>query len=155
MFLSPNFTLTEMTKSQTALRRGIDNGLDPENEAQREVIRNLERLCRELLEPVREAFAMPFSPTSGYRSPALNTAIGSKSTSQHILGEAVDFELPGVPNFELARWIRDNLRYDQLILEFYRPDRPASGWVHVSLKRAGNRRRALTITGEKIFPGLR
>lgn len=154
MHLSPHFTLFEMTKSQFALRRGIVNALDPAEPEDADVIGNLRRLCLELLEPVREGFGVPFAPSSGYRSPTLNAAVGPKPTSQHILGQAVDFELPGVPNLRLARWIRENLNYDQLILEFHDPAEPASGWVHVSLKEAGNRRRVLTINKKGVFPGL-
>jgi len=154
MHLSPHFTLSEMTKSQTALRRGIGNSLDPGNPDDAEVINNLRLLCLEVLEPVREAFGIPFAPSSGYRSPALNTALGSKPTSQHVLGQAVDFELPGIPNLKLAQWVRDHLKYDQLILEFHEPGEPASGWVHVSLKETGNRRRELTINRKGVFPGL-
>ncbi len=154
MYLSPHFTLSEMTKSQTALRRGIGNSLDPGNPDDSEVINNLKLLCLEVLEPVREAFGIPFAPSSGYRSPALNAALGSKPTSQHVLGQAVDFELPGIPNLKLAQWIRDHLNYDQLILEFHHPAEPASGWVHVSLKEADNRQRELTINKDGVFPGL-
>jgi hypothetical protein len=154
MQLSPHFTLSEMTKSQTAVRRGINNFLNPEKPSDAEIINNLKRLCLEVLEPVREAFEIPFSPSSGYRSPALNTALGSKPSSQHVVGQAVDFELPGIPNLKLARWVRDHLDYDQLILEFHEPSAPSSGWVHVSLREAGNRRRALTINKKGVFQGL-
>ena len=154
MHLSPHFTLLEMTKSQFALRRGIVNALDPAEPEDADVINNLRRLCLEVLEPVREGFGVPFAPSSAYRAPALNAALGAKPTSQHVLGEAVDFELPGIANCELARWIRDLLNYDQLILEFYDPTEPKSGWVHVSLKEASNRRRVLTINKDGVFPGL-
>ncbi len=154
MHLSPHFTLLEMTKSQFALRRGIVNVLDPDEPEDADVIANLRRLCLEVLEPVREGFGVPFAPSSAYRSPALNAALGSKPTSQHVLGQAVDLELPGIQNLKLARWIRDHLNYDQLILEFHDPAEPTSGWVHVSLKQADNRRRALTITKKGVFPGL-
>ncbi len=147
MNLSDHFTLDEMIKSQTALRRGILNNPEPA------AVANLIRLCKDILEPVREEFG-PFSPSSGYRSPALNAALGSKPTSQHVKGEAVDFEIAGVPNFDLAVWIRDNLAFDQLILEFYEPGRPSSGWVHVSLKDGENRMRVLTINRKGVFPGL-
>ena len=154
MHLSPHFTLLEMTKSQTAVRRGIANELNPDKPGDAGIIGDLRHLCLDILEPVRVAFGVPFSPSSGYRSPALNAALGSKPTSQHILGQAVDLELPGVPNVRLARWIRDHLKYDQLILEFHEPGIPASGWVHVSLKEVGNRRRVLTINKKGVFPGL-
>src|SRR5690606_32172476 len=71
-------------------------------------------------------------PSSGYRSHALNVAIGGSKSSQHCRGEAADFEVPGVPNRTLARWIEKRLEFDQLILEFYRAEVPGSGWVHCS-----------------------
>ena len=149
MRLSPHFTLEEFTKSQTAIRRGIKN---QPNGAE---VKNLKRLAIEILEPVREAFSRPFSPSSGFRSPALNVAIGSITNSQHTKGEAVDFEIPGIPNRNVAAWIRDHLIFDQLVLEFHDPKDPASGWVHVSLKEKYNRGRVLTINHDGVFAGLK
>ncbi len=148
MRLSPHFTLAELTKSQTAIRRGIRN---VPNAGQ---VNNLKRLAKGILEPLREHFGRPFSPSSGFRSQALNVAIGSKSTSRHTYGEAVDFELPGIPNRDVAEWIRDNLDFDQLILEFHDPDDPMSGWVHVSLKEKNNRHQVLTINYTGVWTGL-
>jgi hypothetical protein len=74
-------------------------------------------------------------------------AIGSRSTSQHAKGEAADFEVPGVANIELARWIRDTLDFDQLILEFHDPDDPTAGWVHCSYRAGGNRKQSLIYDG--------
>ena len=71
--------------------------------------------------------------------------MGSKSNSQHTTGQAVDFEIPGIPNLAVAEWIRDKLDFDQLILEFFDPEEPHSGWVHVSLKKKDNRNQVLTI----------
>ena len=148
MRLSPHFTLSELTKSHTALQRGIDNQPD---ESQ---IENLKRMAKNILEPVRVHFGKPFSPSSGFRCLELNNAIGSKPTSQHTKGEAVDFEVPGVPNHKVATWVRDNLEFDQLILEFYTPEKPNSGWVHVSLKEKENRNQALTINSTGVKIGL-
>ena len=148
MRLSSHFTLEEFTKSQTALRRGIINQPDQQQ------ICNLKRLAVDILEPVRKNFSRPFAPSSGFRSQALNIAIGSQSTSQHTKGEAVDFEIAGIPNRAVAKWIRDNLTFDQLILEFYDPEDPASGWVHVSLKEKDNRRQILTINRKGVWAGL-
>ena len=138
MRLSKNFTMAEFTKSQTAERRGIDN--TPEGE-------HLEA-AKELFENVVQAVRDHFGPTvinSGYRSPELNEAVGGSSRSQHCKGEAADIEVPGTPNAEVAEWIRDNLDFDQLILEFYTPGIPDSGWVHVSYKADGsNRKECLT-----------
>lgn len=148
MRLSPHFTLRELTKSQVAARYGLDN--TPDEAA----IRALARLADGILEPVRAAFGRPFSPSSGYRSLALNRRLGAKDSSQHCKGEAVDFEIPGVANRDLACWIRDHLTFDQLILEFYTPGVPTSGWVHCSLKERGNRGEVLTITGAGVRRGI-
>lgn len=148
MKLSPHFTLSELTKSQTAIRRGIKN--QPNDEQ----IENLKRVAVNILEPVRAHYRRPFSPSSGFRSQALNLAIGSKSTSQHTKGEAVDFEVPGVSNPNLGAWIRGNLEFDQLILEFHDPNAPGSGWVHVSFSEKFNRGQVLTINHQGVWPGL-
>ena len=103
---------------------------------------------------MRRKFAMPFAPNSGYRSVELNKAIGGSVTSQHTLGEAVDIELPGVSNYDLAVWIAANLYFDQLILEDYTPGKPNSGWVHVSLKAFDNRTNVLTYTKGRYITGL-
>lgn len=150
--LSRNFTLEELCKSQTAERRGIDNALDPARDA--ELVDNLRRVCEEILQPVRDHFGVPISPSSGYRCLALNRAIGSKDSSQHIKGEAVDFEVPGITNTDLAAWIESNLEYDQLILEFYMPGQPTSGWVHCSITGRENRHVALTINRDGVTQGL-
>jgi hypothetical protein len=124
MNLSTNFSLAELTKSQTALRKGINN--TPDHSA----IDNMEKLCTAILQPVRDHFGIPFTPSSGYRSPELCIAVGSTIKSQHAKGQAADFEVPGVSNMELAEWIRDNLEFDQLILECYTGGN--TGWVHCS-----------------------
>jgi zinc D-Ala-D-Ala carboxypeptidase len=116
MKLTDNFTLAELTKSQTAERCGIDNNPDKEH------IENLQRLCDNILQPVRDYFQKPVMISSGYRSPELSQKIGSSSRSQHCKGEAADFEVPGVSNKELANFINENLNFDQVILEFHNPD---------------------------------
>lgn len=127
MKLSTNFYLSELIKSQEASRLGISNTPSPEQ------ILKLKALCLEILEPVRAHFgAKPLVISSGFRNQKVNSAVGSSSTSQHTRGEAVDFEIPGVPNGDVAKYIRDNLKFDQLILEFYTQGQPNSGWVHVS-----------------------
>jgi len=145
MNLSSHFTLQEMCASQLALRHQIDNV------PYQAVIENLKLVCEKILEPVRAEFAIPFSPSSGYRSRALNRRLGSSDKSQHVSGQAVDFELPGISNFDLADWIRVHLDFDQLILEFFKSDDPHSGWVHCSYqtdRERPNRKQAL------IFDGL-
>ena len=126
MNLSEHFTLEEMVKSQVASRRDIPN--DPGGIE----ISNLRGVCSGILEPVRSHFGVPFSPLSAYRSMVLNNEIGSSSSSQHISGQAVDIEIPGVSNMVLSRWIVDNLDFDQLVLEHYIEGVASSGWVHVS-----------------------
>lgn len=148
MRLSPHFTLKELTHSQTALRLSIDN--DPDEVA----IECLRLVCHELLEAVREKWGIPFSPSSGFRSIELNEAIGSHAGSQHILGQAVDFEIPGVPNLEVARWISGNCKFDQLILEFYQEETPNSGWVHASIVPDLNRSEKMRYDGLMFYHGF-
>ena len=136
MKLSEHFTLEEMTKSQVARRYRIHNVPDL-NEVQ-----NLKKLCLHILEPVRKHYNRPISPSSGFRCVLLNRQIGSSDTSQHITGQAVDFEVPGVSNRETALWIKDELDFDQLILEFYKEGDPHSGWVHCSYVGKSNRKKA-------------
>ena len=139
MRLSPNFTLKELIKSQTAERKGINNNPNEDN------IENLQRLCEHILQPVRDHYGKVVSVSSGFRSPELCVAIGSSNTSQHASGQAADFEIYGVSNKELADYIADNLDFDQLILEFYDGKNPNSGWIHCSYKKDGsNRRNTLT-----------
>ena len=138
MKLSTNFSLNELTKSQTAERKGIDNTPSAEHQE------NLKSLCTHVLQPVRDHFGQVVSVSSGYRAPELCTAIGSKITSQHAKGEAADFEIFGVSNKELADWIHYNLNYDQLILEYWKgEDDPNSGWVHCSYSENQKRRQYL------------
>ena len=125
MKLTRNFSLQELTKSDTAIRKGIDN------EPNADQIDKLKRLCEKVLQPVRDHFGR-VKVTSGYRSPELCVAIGSSLNSQHAKAEAVDFECVGVDNAEVADWVHKNLETDQLILEFYTPGEPNSGWIHAS-----------------------
>lgn len=136
MKLSANFSLEELTKSQTATRKGIPN---TPSEAH---IDALSALCVNVLEPVRKQYKIPYSPSSGYRSPELCIAIGSSVNSQHAKGEAADFEVPKVSNLEVAAWIVSNLDFDQLILEHYEGGN--TGWIHCSYKVEGNRKEVLT-----------
>ena len=130
MQLSKNFSLSEMTKSDTAIRKGIDN---TPTESHKE---NMKLLVDKVLQPVRDHFAKSVRVTSGYRSEDLCEAIGSSKTSQHAKGQAADFE-------ELAEWIIDNLDFDQIILEFYTDGDANSGWVHCSYKLHDNRKQVL------------
>ena len=137
MKLSANFSLAELTKSQTATRKGIDNTPSDTH------IQNLIHLAEAVLQPVREHFGKPVMISSGYRSPALCEAIGSSTKSQHARGEAADFEIHGVDNKELATWISKNTTFDQLILEFYDEGDPNSGWVHCSAVTGEPRKQVL------------
>ena len=150
MQLSKHFTLSEMEKSQTAVRKGISN------KAGSGEIKNLTDLCYEVLEPVRIKFDKPVIITSGYRSPELCEAIGSKATSQHAKGQAVDFEIAGVSNLQVALWIQNNCDFDQLILEFWKEEDndPNSCWVHCSYVDGSNRKQVLTYTGKEYKNGL-
>ena len=125
MNLSRNFTLSELIKSDTAIRKGINNNPNAEQ------IEKLKALCENILQPVRDHFGR-VKITSGFRSVDLCMAIGSSANSQHAKAEAADFECVGVDNAELADWIKDNLPYDQLIVEYYTPGEPNSGWIHCS-----------------------
>ena len=119
--LTPHFSLAEMTKSNTAIERGISNVPRPgELEA-------LKLLCERVLEPVREHFGTPVIVSSGYRAPQVNRAIGGSASSQHCKGEAADFTVAGQSNLAVCRWMERHLNYDQLIYEF-----GEWGWIHVS-----------------------
>jgi len=142
MQLTTNFTLYELVKSQTAVRLGIHN-IPGEEEA-----RSLRLVAEHILQPVRDHFGIPFAPTSGFRCRELNRALKSKDTSQHIKGQAVDLEIPSVSNLELASWIRDTLKFDQLILEFYTAGEEASGWVHCSYVDKNRRMAVLNMTND-------
>ena len=132
MNLTRNFSLLELTKSDTAIRRGIDNNPNADQ------VEKLKALCENILQPIRDHFGR-VKVTSGFRSPELCTAIGSSVNSQHAKAEAADFECVGVDNAELSDWIHKNLDYDQLICECYTPGEPNSGWIHCSYVPEGRR----------------
>ena len=137
MKLSNNFSLKELTASQTAARKGIDNTPSPPPQA------NLKSLCTSILQPIRDHFSRVVSVSSGYRSQELCLAICSNISRQHAKGEAADFEIFGVSNKELADYIHENLEYDQLILEYWKESDPNSGWVHCSYSQNHNRKQYL------------
>lgn len=152
MQLTKNFSLHELTKSETALRMGFDN---TPGEAETEALR---LLCEKVLQPVRDHYGKGVKVNSGYRSPESNAAVGGSKTSDHCKGMAADIEIPGVANAELAQWIMDNLDYTQLILEFYTPGIPDSGWCHISYDPANLKKQELTATKvagkTQYLPGL-
>jgi zinc D-Ala-D-Ala carboxypeptidase len=140
MKLTANITLDELTKSQVAERKGINNNPSPTQ------IENLKALAVNILQPVRSQFDKPLIISSGFRCAQLCLEIGSSIHSQHTaLGKAAaaDFEIPGVDNKELATWIKENLIFDQLILEYYKEGEPLSGWVHCSYSSDLNRKQPL------------
>ena len=127
MQLSKNFNLVELTKSQTAERKGIPNDPSPDHQE------NLRLLCERVLQPVTG----PFQPRGEYiqRIPQPSALYSHREfsiDSQHAKGMAADFEIYGTPNNEIFNWITHNLLYDQMILEFWNKDEPNSGWLHVS-----------------------
>jgi len=140
MNLTANFSLAEMVKSDTALRHDMDN---TPGEAE---IANLKTLCEKVLQPVRDHFQTGVKVNSGFRHPEVNAKVGGSKTSDHCKGQAADIEIPGIANADLAVWIMDNLTYTQLILEFYTPGVPDSGWVHVSYDPANLKKQNLTAT---------
>jgi hypothetical protein len=152
MQLSANFSLHEMSKSETALRMGFDNTPTKEAEA------HLKLLCDNILQPVRNHYGKGVKINSAYRSPESNAAVGGSKTSDHCKGMAADIEIPGVANADLAEYIKNNYKFTQLILEFYTPGIPDSGWVHVSYDPDNLKKQCLTATkqnGKTVYlPGL-
>ena len=130
------FTLRELTKSETAIKQGINNNPD------KKIQQNLEQLVEFILDPLREAYGKPIVVTSGYRCDKLNTILGGAKTSQHRLGEAVDIRsIEDTPeeNKKIFDLIKDlNLPFDQLINEY------GYDWIHVSYSKL-NRRQILNI----------
>src|SRR5210317_1193948 len=116
--------LKEKKTSQTATRHGINNNPSEDH------MNNLKALCENVLQKVRDHYGKVVSISSGYRSPELCVKIGSSVNSQHAKGEAADFEVFGLSNAELCKYIANNLEFDQLILEYHNIDEPNSGWVH-------------------------
>ena len=126
-------SLKELLFSETATRLNINN------EPNDQILFNLQTLIHEVITPIINEFG-DIKITSGYRSPELCKAIGSSPTSQHAFGMAVDCEVLEVPNKELADWVVSHLEFDQVILEFWKPEEANSGWVHISYNKAGNRK---------------
>jgi putative chitinase len=141
--LTEHFTLAEMIVSPTAKRLGIPNTPTAEH------IENMRYCCEKILEPVRAKFG-PVTINSSYRAPLVNKAVGGSATSQHVNGQAIDFEVKGVDNKKVADWVADNLEFDQVILEFYSAGDKNSGWVHASIKKGGgNRKMRMVATKSK------
>jgi len=141
MKLTTNFSLAELTASQVASRNGLNNNPTAGQ------IENLKKLCESILQPIRNHYDAPVIVSSGFRSPELCIRIGSSIDSQHAKGQAADIQVVGIDNKALAKYIKENLDFDQLILEYYKEEEgPHSGWVHVSYVGKGNRKESLTAT---------
>jgi Uncharacterized protein conserved in bacteria len=135
--ISTHITYAEGTKSQTAIRLGIENEPDAAQLA------SMKRVASKVFEPVRRDVAKgnPLAVTSFFRSPDVNTAVGGSFNSQHCAGEAMDIDADVFgycTNASVFEYIRDNLEFDKLIWEYGTDVNPE--WVHVSLKKTGNRR---------------
>lgn len=141
--LTPHFSLDEFTRSTTASRLGICN------EPSADSISNLQNLCQEVLEPLREHAGQPIVISSGYRCRRLNKAVGGVTRSQHCTGEAADIHLPDMDTgHEWFVYIKDHLRFDQLIWEYS----DGVSWIHVSLKRqwSDNRQQVRCTMGRHV-----
>lgn len=147
MQLTEHFTLEELTVSPTAKKLGIPNTPTPQH------IENMKYCCEKILEPVRAHFGKPVQVNSSYRAPAVNKAVGGSATSQHVNGQAIDFEVPGIDNKTVADWVADNLEFDQVILEFYTKGDKNSGWVHASIKKEGGNRKQRLIASKSKAGG--
>jgi len=144
MKLSNYLSLAEVTRSDTAKRKGISN------EPTAEHLENMKTIAVEVFDKVREYFGVPIFVSSGYRSASLNKAIGGSSTSDHNLGRALDLDQDGhgngVTNADVFKFIKDNLEFDQLIWEFGTDKNP--DWVHVGYRKGANRKQILKAVRE-------
>ena len=133
-YISKNFTLEELTASATAKAKGIRN-----NPGQTDII-NLCALVHNILQPLRDAMREPIKIGSGFRSLALNTAVGGVSNSQHMRGEAADLCIDGdiAKGRKWFEWIKTHCEFDQLIWEH---NAKGSYWVHVSYRADGKNRK--------------
>jgi zinc D-Ala-D-Ala carboxypeptidase len=133
MQLSKHLSLAEVTRSETAKRKGVSNMPTPEH------LENFKLLAEKVFEPIREHFGVPIHISSGYRSKELNKAIGGSSSSEHCEGRAIDIDMDGsasgVTNKQIFNFIKENLDFNQLINEF------DYSWVHVSYNPNGKQRK--------------
>ncbi|WP_186650144.1 D-Ala-D-Ala carboxypeptidase family metallohydrolase [Fluviispira vulneris] len=139
MNLSEHFSLYEFEYSDTAIKNNITN------KANDDVIKNLSILCENLLEPIRLKLGKPIQILSGYRCESLNKLVGGVNNSQHKSGHAADITVENMSHPDLFNFIKNNFKFDQLILEHVKKDNEFSGWVHVSYNHAGNRKQCLKI----------
>jgi hypothetical protein len=151
MQLSKNLSLAEVMRSETAKRKGVSNMPTPEH------IENFKLLAEKVFQPIREHFGVPIHISSGYRSYALNKAVGGSASSQHCSGEAIDIDMDGtsITNKQIFDFIKENLNFDQMIWEFGTDANP--DWVHVSYESTGKQRKQIlkaskTASGTKYTP---
>ena len=137
MQLSKNLSLAEVIRSETAKRKGVSN---MPTEAH---IANFKLLAEKVFQPIREHFGVPIHISSGYRSAALNKAVGGSATSQHCTGEAIDIDMDGttVTNKQIFDFVKANVNFDQMIWEFGTDANP--DWVHVSYNSDGAQRKQI------------
>jgi hypothetical protein len=137
MQISKHLSLAEVSRSETAKRKGINNTPSGEH------LENFKKLAENIFEPIREHFGVPIHISSGYRSKELNAAIGGSSSSQHCQGEAIDIDMDGtsITNAQIFNYIKDNLNFDQMIWEFGNDSNP--DWVHVSYESTGKQRKQI------------
>lgn len=140
IMLTKNFSAKEITHSPTAIKLGIDNTLPDIYYG------NAQNLAKYVLEPIRQYFGVPFSPLSWYRCPKLNEVVGGSKTSDHMIASAVDIRIKSISLMALAEYIRDNLQFDQVILE--------PTWVHISFRKDNNRNEVLTKTENGYVKGF-
>ena len=150
MKLSKNLSLAEVTKSATAKRQGIAN------EPTIDHLESLKAVAENIFQPIREEFMCPIFISSGYRSEALNEAIGGSKTSQHSKGEALDLDADVygvITNADIFNFVLDRLEFDQLIWEFGTDENP--DWVHISFKKEGRNRmqvlKAVRVNGKTKY----
>ena len=137
MQISKHLSLAEVSRSETAKRRGISNTPTAEH------LENFKKLAENIFEPIREHFGVPIHISSGYRSKELNAAVGGSASSQHCQGEAIDIDMQdtSITNAEIFNFIKDNLNFDQMIWEFGNDTNP--DWVHVSYESTGKQRKQI------------
>ena len=135
MQLSKNLSLAEVMRSETAKRKGISNMPTPEH------IENFKKLAENVFQPIREHFGCPIHISSGYRSAALNKAVGGSASSQHCTGEAIDIDMDGtsITNKQVFDFVKEHVNFDQMIWEFGTDTNP--DWVHVSYESTGKQRK--------------
>lgn len=146
MSLTRNFSLWELTF--TTHRKYLEENRNPPDN----VLLNLQKLCANILQPIRDYYRQPLIIHSGYRCPKLNRAIGSKDTSQHLKGEAVDFRMVGIKLEKIFNDITTNqilIDWGQIILEGYSANRPS--WIHISLPTNALKRQVLRYDGKRYI----